>query len=749
MSTATPTPNHPVSVGSPSPTAASPATTALTHRQILEVMTGLLAALFTALLSTTIVATALPTIMSDLHGTQRQYTWVITSALLAMTVTTPIWGKLSDLFSKKLLVQLSIVLFVAGSIGAGLSQSVPPMMAFRAVQGVAMGGLTALVQSIMGSVIPPRQRGRYTGYMGAVMAVSTVSGPLLGGVLTDSIGWRWCFFVCVPLAVISMVLLQITLHLPVRRRRVKIDYLGAVLIAFVAALPMLWVTFAGRDYAWVSWQSGLFLAGFVVAVVLAVLTELRSAEPMVPVRLLRNRTTVLMILAGVGVGVALFGSSTFLTQYFQLAGGNTPTRAGLMTIPLIVAQMASSVVIGQIVSRTGRWKLPMVIGAFMMVIGLGLMGTLDHTTPYWQIAIFVAVLGVGVGALVQNIVLAVQNTVDVSQVGATSAAVSFFRSLGGAVGVSVLGAVLANHVMDHVQNGLRAAGIKPGAQSGGSLDLNDLPAPIRLIVRTAYGDSFGTLFLIAAGVALLTLVTVLAVREVPLRNTVEMTRTAEATPTAAASGYAEAIADTGLEDGKADVTNRSAEVRGQGQPAQVADASVPVDASAPADDSVSAKAPASGEVHALDDPAGRKALAALDVLRAAQDQARSHVAASTRTQTELVGLVDALQRRIDTAMTEFDDQLVAIRARLDQDKPVTGLGVDGDGGDSLRSYEYGLLLNSQQTADKVTQVARIEAERVLTEADGRVDELERRIATLRQVEAELAAKVADTVRVQV
>jgi EmrB/QacA subfamily drug resistance transporter len=494
----------------------------LSHKQILEVMTGLLAALFTALISSTIVTTALPTIMSDLHGTQRQYTWVITASLLAMTITTPIWGKLSDLFNKKLLIQLSIVLFVAGSIGAGLSQTVAPMMVFRAVQGVAMGGLIAVAQSIMGSIIPPRQRGRYSGYMGAVMAVSTVSGPLLGGVITDNLNWRWCFFVCVPLAVVSLIVLQVTLHMPNTRRHVTIDYVGAVLIAIVAALPMLWVTFAGSDYAWFSWQSAAYLGGFAVAVALAIITELRVREPMVPIRVLRNRTTLLMILASIGVGVAMFGSSTFLTQYFQLAGGHSPTRAGLMTIPLIISQMLTSTIGGQIVTRTGRWKPLMVLGSIMLVIGLGLMGTLDHTTPFWQVAIYMAVMGVGVGALVQNIVLAVQNTVDVSQVGATSAAVSFFRSLGGAVGVAVLGAFLANHVASKVTSGLHRLGIRPTGQAGTSLDLKDLPGPVLQIVRAAYGDSFGTLFLIAAVVAVVTLVAVLLVHEVPLRNTVEL-----------------------------------------------------------------------------------------------------------------------------------------------------------------------------------------------------------------------------------
>lgn len=514
-----------VTAPAPTPTTSAPAPVGAgkvySHREILEVMTGLLAAMFTALISTTIVSTALPTIMSDLHGTQRQYTWVITASLLAMTITTPIWGKLSDLFNKKLLIQLSIVIFVAGSVGAGLSQTVPPMMAFRALQGVGMGGLVAVAQAIMAAIIPPRQRGRYSGYMGAVMAVSTVSGPLLGGVLTDSIGWRWCFFVCVPLAVASLVVLHRTLRLPTVRRHVEIDYVGAVLVAVVAALPMLWITFAGRDYAWISWQSGAYLAAFLAAVVALVLVELRVSEPMVPLRVLNNRTTILMILASLGVGMAMFGSSTFLTQLFQLGGGSSPTRAGLMTIPLIVSQLLVSTLGGQLVSRTGRWKPLMVVGATALLVGLVLMSTVDHTTPYWHVAIFMSILGVGIGALIQNVVLAVQNTVDVSQVGATSAAVSFFRSLAGAIGVAVLGAILANQVTDRVSTGLRAIGVSGGAGDG-SLDLNDLPGPIQAVVRAAYGDSFGELFAIAAAAAVLTLVTVLLVKEVPLRDTVEL-----------------------------------------------------------------------------------------------------------------------------------------------------------------------------------------------------------------------------------
>ncbi len=717
MSVTTRSANKPAPTTSTSAPAPVGGAKTYSHREILEVMTGLLAALFTAMISTTIVSTALPTIMSDLHGTQRQYTWVITASLLALTVTTPIWGKLSDLFNKKVLIQLSIVLFVIGSVGAGLSQTVPPMMAFRALQGLALGGMIAVIQAIMGSIIPPRQRGRYSGYMGAVLAVSTVSGPLLGGVLTDTVGWRWCFFVCVPLAVVSLVVLQLTLKLPTVRRHVKIDYVGAVLVAAVAALPMLWITFAGSDYAWISWQSGAYLVGFLVAVVALVLVELRVSEPMVPLRVLNNRTTILMILASLGVGMAMFGSSTFLTQYFQLGGGYSPTRAGLMTIPLIISQLLVSTLGGQLVSRTGRWKPLMVGGVIALLAGLLLMGTIDHATPYWHVAIFMAIMGVGIGALVQNIVLAVQNTVDVSQVGATSAAVSFFRSLAGAVGVAVLGAILATQVTSRTAAGLRAIGVSGGGAGDGSLDLNDLPAPVQAVVRAAYGDSFGELFLIAAAAAVLTLVTVFVVKEVPLRNTIELR------PEAAGDITAALAEDTGREA-------RGLEGPKAEQPVVATADAVPDDA----DDA------------AWDSPTTRQAVAALDVLSAAQDQARTHLAVSGQTQTELVALIDGLERRIDAVTDEFRGQLDALRGRITDPQVQPSLGLDGEGGDSLRSYEYRLLLDSQQTADKVTRVARTEAERVLTDAAAQVAELEQRIATLRQVESELAGKVADQVR---
>ena len=502
----------------------------LSHSEILEILTGLLAALFTALLSANIVSVALPTIIGKLNGTQTQYTWIVTASLLASTVTTPIWGKLSDLFSKKLLVQLAIVIFVVGSIIAGLSISVPMLLACRVLQGLGMGGLMALAQSIIGSIIPPRDRGKYSGYMGATMAVATVSGPLIGGVITDTpwMGWRFCFYVCVPLAVISLVILQRKLHLVTIRRDVHIDYAGAALIALASSLPLVWVSFAGTSFAWISWQTAAFLIPTAILVVALVRVELRADEPMLPLSVLANRTTTLAIVASIGVGVALFGSAVFLTQFFQVARGYSPTHAGLLTFPLAVGSLVASTGAGLIISRFGKWKRFLVLGGVLLTAAMALMSTVDHQTPIVHVMIYMGMMGLGMGMMMQNLVLAVQNTVDVTQVGAASAAVSFFRSLGGVVGVAVLGAILAHRVSGLIASGLVALGPSGAAaaarmQSGSGssdLDFDGLPAPIAGVVRLAYGDATGRIFLIAAVMAFISLIAVLFIKEVPLRRTV-------------------------------------------------------------------------------------------------------------------------------------------------------------------------------------------------------------------------------------
>lgn len=494
----------------------------LTHREILEVLFGLLAGMFTALISSTIVSNALPTIIADLEGSQTQYTWVVTASLLCMTVSTPVWGKLSDLFNKKVLVQTALVVFVLGSALAGAAQSVPWLIACRAVQGLAMGGLVATAQAILGSIIPPRQRGRYSGYLGATMAVATVSGPLLGGVIVDTpgLGWRWCFYVCVPLAVVSLVVLQRYLHLPTVRREVSLDVWGAVWISVAASLPLLWVTFAGTSFDWISGTSALFWAGTLAAGALAVWVEWHHPEPLVPLDVVRERTTALAIIGSIAVGISMFGGSVFLGQYFQVAGGHSPTVAGLLSIPLMTGSLVGTLVSGQLITRFGRWKRFLVLGSALLVAGLGLLSTVDHTTPEWHAMVSMGVMGIGMGMLLQNYVLAVQNTVSVSRVGAASATVSFFRSLGGTVGVSVLGAILASDVRTTVTHQLGGSG---GSSSGGGslLDVKSLPPAVADVVRGAYGDATGHIFFVAAVVSVVSLLAALAIREIPLRTTVD------------------------------------------------------------------------------------------------------------------------------------------------------------------------------------------------------------------------------------
>jgi EmrB/QacA subfamily drug resistance transporter len=497
----------------------------MTHRQILEALTGLLAAFFTAILSSTIVSNALPTIMSELKGTQTDFAWVITAALLANAVTTPIWGKLADLFNKKLLVQLSIIIFVAGSVAAGLAQSIPVLLGARVVQGIAMGGLTALAQAIIGTMIPPRERGRYSGYMGAVLAVGTAGGPLLGGFIVDSpLGWRWTFFVCVPLAVIALVLLQKTLKIKHVKRPAKIDWAGAVLLTSGISLLLIWVSFAGKDgyYEWASKTSALMVGGAVVLLAALVLVEAKVSQPIIPLKIITERTTALAIVASVAVGVAMFASSTYLGQYYQVARGATPTEAGLLTLPMIAGNLVGSVVSGQLISRTGKWKRFLVAGGALLIAGLGLAGTIDHETNLVLVGSYTFVFGLGLGLLMQNLILAVQNTVSAKNIGAASASVAFFRTVGGAAGVSVLGAMMGTHVTDLVTKGLRRAGIQTAGSGGGSLDVADLPPRIARIVRAAYGDGTALIFTVSAVMSVLVLICVLFIKEVPLRRTVDI-----------------------------------------------------------------------------------------------------------------------------------------------------------------------------------------------------------------------------------
>ncbi|MFE5337994.1 MDR family MFS transporter [Isoptericola sp. NPDC056573] len=510
---------------SPSPAPAAPALSAtpapaMTRREVLEALSGILLGVFVSLLATTIVSTSLPKIVSELGGSQHSYTWVVTAMLLTMTISTPLWGKLADLTNRKVLMQVALAITVVSAAAAGLSQNIEMLIGFRALQGIGAGGLTALATVLMADIISPRERGKYMGLMGGVMAVAQIGGPLLGGVLTDSIGWRWTFFVGVPFAVAAFIVLQKTLHLPaLAKREVKIDYAGAGLIAVAVALLLLWVTFAGDQFEWLSWQTGAMVGGALLALVVVGFVEKNAAEPIIPLHLFKNRTFVLAVVASASVGVAMFGTAVFLSQYFQLARGKTPTESGLLTIPMVVGTMLAGIVLGRIISNTGRYKAIMVGGAVLLTGSLFGLSTIEVDTSFVLISVFLFGLGLSVGALMQNLVLATQNTLDVHEMGAGTSGVAFFRSLGGAIGVSALGAVMAAQIKTDLSTGLAKLGIASdamGAGSGAVPDLASLPAPVQTVVEGAYADGITTIFLYAVPMAVVSLIAVLFMKEIPL-----------------------------------------------------------------------------------------------------------------------------------------------------------------------------------------------------------------------------------------
>lgn len=489
------------------------------HRQVMQALTGLLLGMFVSMLAGTVVGTSLPRIINELGGDQAAFTWVITANLLATTVATPIWGKFADMFSRKLLMQLAISGFTLASIGAGFATGTGDLIFWRVLQGLAGGGMAALSQVIMADILSPRERGRYMGWFGAVMATATVGGPLIGGFITDGIGWRWNFWILAPFTVITLITLQRTLHLAHQKREnVKVDYAGAVFLSGGAATFLLWVSFGGKQFEWLSWESAALLGASLVLIAITLLIERKVAEPIMPLSLFKNRTFTLATIASLGVGLTMFGATVYLGQYMQLARGASPSEAGLMTLPLVAALLISSTVIGQIISRNGKWKAWVVAGTTAVAVGLALLGTIHFDTPYWLLVIYMFILGAGIGACMQNMVLAVQNSIDPRQLGVASSGVTFFRSLGGTAGVAALGAVLGNRILAlmtekaaDLQDAIAHLGeagkdIATSLASGVLPNVRELPDSVRVIVESAYGDAVATVFLVAAPLAIISII---------------------------------------------------------------------------------------------------------------------------------------------------------------------------------------------------------------------------------------------------
>ncbi|MCC3278500.1 MFS transporter [Arthrobacter sp. zg-Y40] len=492
------------------------------HREVLQALTGLLLGMFVSMLASTVVSTSLPVIISDLEGDQAAFTWVVTATLLATAVSTPVWGKLADLLNRKVLVQLALIIFIVASAAAGFAQNTDWLIAMRVIQGIGAGGLGALTQIIMADIISPRERGRYMGLFGAVMALSTVGGPLIGGVITDSVNWRWNFYVAVPLAAVALFMIQKTLHLPaLKKRKVTIDYAGIILLAASVSVLLIWVSLVGTDFDWISAATAWMVGGSLVGLAAFVFVELKSSEPVIPLALFRNRTFTFSVIGSLAVGVAMFGTSVFLSQYMQLARGASATMSGIMTIPMMGGLLIVSTLVGKMITKTGKWKAYVVSGAVILTVALVLMGTIEYDTNFWLVSLYMFLLGAGVGMVMQNLVLVVQNDVPTRDLGVASSGINFFRTIGGTIGVSALGAVLATQVTDRMaekQGELMGAIMSLGEQgkevaasltSGAIPAVSALPEPVRVIVESVYGSSVAHIFMIAAPLGLLTLLAVL------------------------------------------------------------------------------------------------------------------------------------------------------------------------------------------------------------------------------------------------
>jgi EmrB/QacA subfamily drug resistance transporter len=486
------------------------------------ILVGVMLAMLLAMLDNMIVNTALPRIVGDLGGLAH-YSWVVTAYILASTAATPIWGKLGDLFGQKRTYLVSIVLFLAGSALSGMAHSMTQLIAFRAFQGLGAGGLMVGAMSIMGVLVPPRERGRYQGVMAAIMPAAMVAGPLLGGFITDHLNWRWAFYVNLPIGIVALAMITITLHLPKREHAVRprIDYLGATLLAAGVSALVLITTWGGSQYAWGSVQIIGLAVGAVLALGAFVLVERRVAEPILPLELFRSRNFT--VAAGLGFlsGFAMFGATLALPQYLQNVQGDSATASGLSLLPMMGAMVVVGLIAGQVMTRTGRYKAFPIVGGLLMAAGLLLLSQLGVTTGHTTTLLMMVPLGLGLGCLMQVVMTVAQNSVEVRDMGAGSAASRFFQSIGGSFGASVFGAIMTARLTSSLTGSLGGAAADKLTGAGQRMSpevLAQLPKVVRDAYLAAVADGVGTVFLWAVPVAVLVFLVAWLIKEVPLRG---------------------------------------------------------------------------------------------------------------------------------------------------------------------------------------------------------------------------------------
>ncbi|MEQ7123927.1 MDR family MFS transporter [Actinopolymorpha sp. B11F2] len=503
------------------PAGAAPAevegNTYLSHRQILIVLGGLMAGMLLAALDQSIVGTALPRIVSELGGLDK-LSWVVTAYLLTSTASTPLWGKISDLYGRRPMFQAAIGTFLVGSVLSALSQNMLELVAFRAIQGLGGGGLMALAFAVIGDIIPPRQRGRYQGYFGVVFGVSSVAGPLLGGWFTDGPGWRWIFWINLPIGAAALVVTSYALRMPKIRRNHKIDYLGAATIVAAVSCLLLYLSWRGESAGWTEGWALALLGASVVLVLLFVLVESRASEPIIPLRLFRNSVFTVSNAFGLLAGFVMFGTIIYLPFYLQVVQGMSPTASGLAMLPTVAGIFTSSIGSGQLITRSGKYKIYPVMGGLIIAFGVWLLSRLHADSSLWTIGLYAYVVGFGLGLTMATIMTAVQNSVQMRDMGTASSSVTFFRTMGGAIGTAMFGAILTSRLATHLAEELpaRAAAQIPEGATQNVTAIQNLPPVLKEPVIEAFVRSLHDVFLAGVPFALAAFVIVLFLKELPL-----------------------------------------------------------------------------------------------------------------------------------------------------------------------------------------------------------------------------------------